>query len=590
MENFVVSARKYRPSIFDEVIGQDSITRTLKNAIRNQQLAHAYLFCGPRGVGKTTCARIFAKTINCFEISGNAEACNSCESCLSFNGSRSYNIHELDAASNNSVDDIRNLIDQVRVPPQVGKYSVYIIDEVHMLSASAFNSFLKTLEEPPAHAIFILATTQKEKIIPTILSRCQIFDFNRIRVPDIMAHLISVAEKEGIEAEPEALNVIARKADGSMRDALSIFDQISSYAGKKINYKMVIENLSVLDYEYHFRLTDAFLRNDLPSALLLFNEIIEHGFDSHHFVVGLAGHFRDLLVCRDPKTIGLLEVADSVARRYIEQTADCTADFLFHALDICNQCDLSYKNSKDQRLHVELALMKLTRLTGITAGTGQQKKLYDGPVRQQEAPTDKVKEGPEKANAETREPHTDKTPPSASAKPPYKPEPGKKEAPAYQSHSLSIKNLINGSVHPGKPEEQLKKENLAEEPSASDTVMDIANLKDAWQRFSESIREEHPRIYSTMKNQTPIVKEGHVVGVTMNNRVQEEEFSRNIKPDLTTFLRKELGNSKISIETYILEEEKDNNNPYTPEEKFEHLSKKNPNLKDLKQEFNLDFE
>lgn len=363
MENFIVSARKYRPDTFQTVVGQASITSTLKNAIKNSQLAHAYLFCGPRGVGKTTCARIFAKTINCQNLTAEVEPCNQCESCEAFNGSRSYNIHELDAASNNSVDDIRNLTDQVRIPPQVGQYSIYIIDEVHMLSQAAFNAFLKTLEEPPKHAIFILATTEKHKIIPTILSRCQIFDFNRIKVSDISGHLEYVSENEGVEIESEALNVIAGKADGAMRDALSIFDQIVSFSGKNITYKHVISNLNVLDYDYYFKLVDLLLKNDIPGIMMLFDEVLGHGFDGHHFVSGLSSHIRDLLVCRDPVTVQLLEVGDEVKGKYKAQAATCDQDFLFGILNISNDCDLHYKASQNKRLLVELNLIKMAQVS-----------------------------------------------------------------------------------------------------------------------------------------------------------------------------------------------------------------------------------
>lgn len=362
MGDFIVSARKYRPDTFQSVVGQESITTTLKNAIRTDHLAQAYLFCGPRGIGKTTCARIFAKTINCFKISADFEACNQCESCKSFNLNRSFNIHELDAASNNSVDDIRNLIDQVRIPPQVGRYSVYIIDEVHMLSQSAFNAFLKTLEEPPKHAIFILATTEKHKILPTILSRCQIYDFNRIKINDITKYLEKIAIAEDIEYEPDALNIIANKADGSLRDALSIFDQIVSFSGTKITYQKVIENLNVLDFEYYFKLTDYFLNSVISEALLVFDEVLSKGFDAHNFINGLSRHFRDLLVCKMKNTIQLLEVGDSFKDKYIEQSSKCDDEFLFSCLEICNSCDLSYKQSKNQRLHVELTLVKLCNL------------------------------------------------------------------------------------------------------------------------------------------------------------------------------------------------------------------------------------
>ncbi|HDR52053.1 MAG TPA: DNA polymerase III subunit gamma/tau, partial [Mariniphaga anaerophila] len=343
MENFIVSARKYRPDSFDTVVAQSSITTTLKNAIKNNQLAHAYLFCGPRGVGKTTCARIFAKTINCSNLSPEVEACNECESCKAFNTSRSFNIHELDAASNNSVDDIRVLIDQVRIPPQVGKYSVYIIDEVHMLSSQAFNAFLKTLEEPPKHAIFILATTEKHKIIPTILSRCQIFDFNRIGISDIAGHLEYVAKNEGVNIEKEALNIIAQKADGAMRDALSIFDQIVSFSGKEITYQDVISNLNVLDYDYYFRLVEHFFKNEVADVLMIFDEILNHGFDGHHFITGLSNHLRNLLVCKDPVTVQLLEVGGEIKERYKVQASVCNSDFLLKALEISNECDMQYK-------------------------------------------------------------------------------------------------------------------------------------------------------------------------------------------------------------------------------------------------------
>jgi len=363
MENFIVSARKYRPDTFQTVVGQASITSTLKNAIKNSQLAHAYLFCGPRGVGKTTCARIFAKTINCQNLTPEIEPCNECESCQAFNGSRSYNIHELDAASNNSVDDIRNLTDQVRIPPQIGHYSIYIIDEVHMLSQAAFNAFLKTLEEPPRHAIFILATTEKHKIIPTILSRCQIFDFNRIKIGDISSHLSHVAKSETVSIEGEALNVIAQKADGAMRDALSIFDQIVSFSGRNITYKDVISNLNVLDYDYYFRMVDMFLTNDISGSLLLFNEILDHGFDGHHFITGLSSHFRDVMVSKDPVTIQLLEVGGEIREKYKVQATLCDSDFLIGALQIANECDLQYKASQNKRLLVELATIKIAQLT-----------------------------------------------------------------------------------------------------------------------------------------------------------------------------------------------------------------------------------
>ena len=398
MENYIVSARKYRPMTFDSVVGQSSLTTTLKNAIRNGKLAHAYLFCGPRGVGKTTCARIFAKTINCLSPREDGEACNECESCKAFNEQRSFNIHELDAASNNSVDDIRQLIEQVRIPPQIGKYKVFIIDEVHMLSTAAFNAFLKTLEEPPHHAIFILATTEKHKLLPTILSRCQIYDFNRMSVDDIVAHLKGVAEKEGISYEAAALNVIAQKADGGMRDALSIFDQVASFCGGNITYKQTTLNLNVLDSDYYFRLTDFFLkcgdgnpqstkvdagivRENITNCLLTFNEVLLKGFDGQHFIMGLASHMRNLLVSQDAQTVALIEASDEVRNRYKEQAQRCTPKFLYNAMRLCNSCDLQYKQSQNKRLLVELTLIEIAQTAEgeDVPGSGRspkQKKLH----------------------------------------------------------------------------------------------------------------------------------------------------------------------------------------------------------------------
>lgn len=363
MENFVVSARKYRPSDFKSVVGQQHITTTLKNAIKNNHLAQAFLFCGPRGVGKTTCARILAKTINCQHRTAEFEACNTCDSCLAFNNNASFNVHELDAASNNSVDDIRNLVEQVRYAPQQGLYKVYIIDEVHMLSNAAFNAFLKTLEEPPKYAIFILATTEKHKVIPTILSRCQIFDFNRIQINDIAEHLRYIAVQEKIEAESEALRLIATKADGALRDALSMFDLIVTYSsGNRLTYLETISNLHILDYDYYFKVVDFLLAGSISNVLLVFDEILKKGFDGHNFIVGLSEHLRDLMVCKDPATVELIQVSESARDRYLTQSQQSNISFLLSALNICNQCDIQYKASKNQRLHVELALMKMAKL------------------------------------------------------------------------------------------------------------------------------------------------------------------------------------------------------------------------------------
>lgn len=362
MDNFVVSARKYRPTTFASVVGQPALVATLKNSIENNRIAHSYLFCGPRGVGKTTCARIFAKTINCQNRTADHEACNECESCRSFNEHRSFNIHELDAASNNSVENIRKLIEEVRVQPQDGKYSVFIVDEVHMLSPSAFNAFLKTLEEPPAYAIFILATTEKHKIIPTILSRCQVYDFKRISISDIVGQLKYIAKSEGITAEDDALNVIAQKADGGMRDALSTFDQVVSFCGKDIKYDDVIKNLNVLDYNYYFRVVDCMLEGKVPEALLIFNDILNKGFDGGNFVSGLALHLRNVMMCKDPGTVSLLEVGETIGQKYKEQAEKCETDLLYAALRVTNECDLRYRVSNNKRLMVEVMLIRLCQL------------------------------------------------------------------------------------------------------------------------------------------------------------------------------------------------------------------------------------
>ncbi len=560
MENFIVSARKYRPQNFDSVIGQTSITNTLKNAVSKNQIAHAYLFCGPRGIGKTTCARIFAKTINCQNPGNNIEACNECESCKSFNESRSYNIHELDAASNNSVDDIRSLIDQVRVPPQVGKYSTYIIDEVHMLSASAFNAFLKTLEEPPAHAIFILATTEKHKILPTILSRCQIFDFNRIKSEDIVAHLAYVAKQENVNIEIESLNIIAQKADGAMRDALSIFDQMVSFAGKEILYKTVLENLNVLDYDYYFRLTKNFIQHDISSSLMIYNEILSKGFDGHNFVNGLSNHFRDLLVCKDKVTLPLLEIGASVRDRYFEQTGNCSIEFLYKALDICSLADINFKSSKNQRLHVELTLVKLCMLTKPANETGEKKKI--------------------EKKYEKEEPLSKSLAIVNNGKTKYKPT------------TPSINGIINGKLSSAtKQQETDQSQSLANKKKQEKQieVFSIEELMENWLRFAEMMRKEKPRMATTLKASNPVIKDDFVIEIEMSNKVQEDDFNLMIKADLANFLRQELKNDNLKIVTFVPETNKEKA-LYTDEDKYKYLSEKNPNINKLKQRLNLDFE
>ena len=579
MENFIVSARKYRPSTFVSVVGQNSITTTLKNAIKNKHLAQAYLFCGPRGVGKTTCARIFAKTINCFNLGDDIEACNECESCISFNNSRSYNIHELDAASNNSVEDIRNLIEQVRIPPQIGKYSIYIIDEVHMLSQAAFNAFLKTLEEPPAHAVFILATTEKHKIIPTILSRCQVFDFNRIQVNDTVEYLEYIAKQENIEYEADAFNVIAQKADGAMRDALSIFDQIVSFSGSKITYQSVIENLNILDYEYFFKLTDAFLGCNTGEALMIFNDILNNGFDGHNFINGLSSHFRDLLVCKDTATIQLLEVGASIGERYKTQSTQCSGEFLFEALNICNTCDVQYKSSQNQRLLVELTLMRLCNICG--------EKKNSKPDVNQNTKIENKQPQQSQNNQTVSETQKSQVKDQTAVKTAIE-----KPKSSFPQTTPSIKDALNGVKRKkdnSEEEKQIQKVEEKTENLKPETSFEYNDLLQKWDDFAESIKETKPRMYSTLKNNLPILKDKYIIEYTLNNTDQQDDFNKMVKADLVGYLCKELNNYKIQIVTNIIEVQ-GVKRPYTAEEKFEHMSKKNPALNKLKQQFNLDFE
>lgn len=578
MENFIVSARKYRPASFDMVIGQDSITNTLKSAIKNNHLAHAYLFCGPRGVGKTTCARIFAKTINCSNLGPNQEACDKCESCLSFNSSRSFNIHELDAASNNKVEDIRSLNDQVRIPPQVGKYSIYIIDEVHMLSSSAFNAFLKTLEEPPSHAIFILATTEKHKIIPTILSRCQIFDFNRIRIEDIVGRLNFVARSENISAEEEALHIIAQKADGAMRDALSIFDQIVSLSGKKITYKDVIENLNVLDYEYYFKCIDAALIGDVSTVLLTFNEVLEKGFDGHNFISGLNSHLRDLLVSKDEATVRLLEATPAVKKRYIQQTSECPVDFLFKALETGNNCDLAYKGSKNQRLHIELSLIKLCRLM-TEDGESIEKKKSDQYLKKQE------EELPPPSKSEIiRE-----SLPSGKSTNNQTGLPGK-HTPVTEkpSKAFSIKEVISDDS----PKLAKKEENSTiEEPEVSlrqKIGFSPEAFEEAWKEFTDQLKGEGTRIVSMFKSIVPELENDQTIKVHLSNAAQKDTFVLHYKPRLMTFLEDRFILKDLDIETTI-DHSESNELLYTDEQKLSYLVTKYPILKEMKKTFNLDI-
>ena len=610
MENYIVSARKYRPTTFESVVGQRALTTTLKNAIATGKLAHAYLFCGPRGVGKTTCARIFAKTINCLTPTEEGEACNECESCTAFNEQRSYNIHELDAASNNSVDDIRQLVEQVRIPPQIGKYKVYIIDEVHMLSASAFNAFLKTLEEPPHHAIFILATTEKHKILPTILSRCQIYDFNRISVEDTVAHLAYVASKEGITAEPEALNVIALKADGGMRDALSIFDQVVSFTGGHITYQGVIENLNVLDYEYYFRLTDYLLENKVSDALLLLNEVLNKGFDGSHFITGLSSHMRDLLVSKDPATLPLLEVGASIRQRYQTQAQKCPLPFLYKAMKLCNDCDLNYRASKNKRLLVELTLIQVAQLTAegddVSGGHGPKPSIK--PLFSQSAAPQ-----PQAGTARPQAPTattTQATPSQPTAKPVTQPSAPKQET-APLPQSTRLKDVLMGQGREEKKIPLMKKSDLgvsikrphtAEEekkqpaaaPAAPQAPMPdedyIFNERDVnyyWQEYAGRMPQEQTAIAKRMQNMHLTLLNDTTCEAVVDNDIIAKEFISLI-PNLQDYLRTRLKNRKVTMTVRVSTPE-EKPRAYGRVEKFQMMAQKNSALLQLKDTFGLEL-
>ena len=576
MENYIVSARKYRPQTFESVVGQQALTQTLQNAIRQNHLAHAYLFCGPRGVGKTTCARIFAKTINCLNPQNGYDACNECESCKAFNEQRSFNIHELDAASNNSVEDIRSLIDQVRIPPQIGKYSVYIIDEVHMLSAGAFNALLKTLEEPPSYAIFILATTEKHKVLPTILSRCQVYDFNRITVPDTIAYLQSVAQKEGITVSEEALNVVAQKADGGMRDALSIFDQLVAFCGTNISYEQTISVLNVLNADYYFSLVDNSLAHNVAASLMLFNDVLNHGFDAGHFVTGFAQHLRDVLVSKDPQTLPLLETGEAMRQRYGEQAQRCHPIWLFQALDILNTCDINYRTARNKRLTVELALVKLCQL-----GVAQTV-----PTASQPSPAPQSNVAPQQAKP------TVAPQPTQAAKPTVTPQPSPAPQPAAPQAAPSIPKMPSISLGLG-----IKKEAPSAAPqttgSQPQTEEDqnrpftVDQLRDAWVGLAATHKEE-PRLKELIENYTPKLVNSVTAEIQMPNPWQMAEM-RKALPGLMSQLRQTLHNNHLQLQL-VQAEFSQEQMAFTAEEKYKLMAEQNPALTQLKERLDLQID
>ena len=571
MENYIVSARKYRPTTFESVVGQQALTQTLRNAIRSNRLAHAYLFCGPRGVGKTTCARIFAKTINCLTPTADHEACNQCESCTAFNEQRSFNIHELDAASNNSVDDIRSLIDQVRIPPQIGKYSVYIIDEVHMLSQGAFNALLKTLEEPPSYAIFILATTEKHKILPTILSRCQVYDFTRITVADTIHHLQYVAKEEGITVGEEALNVVAQKADGGMRDALSIFDQLVAFCGKNISYEQAIEVLNVLNSDYYFRMIDAALQGAVGDALLLLNEVLQKGFDAGHFITGLAQHLRDVLVSKDAATAQLLETSDAIRQHYQQQATRCNARWIFNALDIMNTCDIHFRTAKNKRLTVELALVKLCRLVEVP-----EVQTVVTPVKPvaQSTPQPATKPAPQVAPKSEPQPQVSQ-PQVPKAKPASLPI----SMPSIPS--ISIKQSSSPSAQP------VVNETTSQAKEQRNTPFTVDQLIDAWAGLSNYFPGEE-RLNAMLTTLVPELISPEMCRITVANPWQKQEFGKFGKR-VMDIVRDRLKNDNLRLQVEVGDYTK-TTRAYTSSEKYKVLVEMNPHVAELKSRLNLQLE
>ncbi len=598
MESFVVSARKYRPSTFETVVGQHTLTQTLKNAIKSNHLAHAYLFCGPRGVGKTTCARIFAKTINCQHLTDDFEPCNECESCKAFNEQRSYNIHELDAASNNSVDDIRSLIEQVRIPPQIGKYSVYIVDEVHMLSQGAFNAFLKTLEEPPAHAIFILATTEKHKILPTILSRCQIYDFNRITIPDTVDYLQKIAQKEQINIDVEALNVIAQKSDGGMRDALSIFDQLVNFCGTSISYQDAISTLNVLDYEYYFRLVDCALASDVSGALLLFNEVLAKGFEGQHFVDGLGSHLRDVMVSKDVATIALLEKGENVAKRYAEQAAKTPLPFLYKALQMVGDVSLNYRLSRNKRLAVEILLIKLCQIMGpVEVEPLQQKPIAPISSSPQKSPqkTTGGNEGVDKETATSpQRAQVERSVDSASA-PEKAPEAvsqvkkNVRQAPATSPQTFHRSISINVGNYVGQAETTTTSTHSSVSKEKRHKPFDEEQLRKAWAASIDEVAEADDRLKSIMYRREPVMVAADTAEIVLENNSQESDM-KTIETKLVQFIRDQIENDDFTLRFRIAESQEKAPVAYTSEDKMKLFVQKNSAVSLLKESFKLQLE
>lgn len=607
MENYIVSARKYRPDTFETVVAQKSLTTTLKNAIQTGKLAHAYLFCGPRGVGKTTCARIFAKTINCLNPTANGEPCNECESCRSFNEQRSFSIYELDAASNNSVEDIRSLNEQVRIPPQIGKYKVYIIDEVHMLSQAAFNAFLKTLEEPPAHAIFILATTEKHKIIPTILSRCQIYDFSRIDTSDIIKHLQNIAEKESIRSEYDALRIIAQKSDGCMRDALSLFDQMASFTQGDLSYSKVIESLNVLDHEYYFRLTDYILNANTSQALLLFNEILSKGFEGNIFIEGVATHMRDLLVNGDPATAPLFEGSDDLRKRYVSQAAKCNPKMLFRALKLCNNCELNYRTSRNKRLLVELTLIQLSQLTTSDEGEdgGRSPKILkpifnkveQADAKQQtnntnSAPGTPVAQPVQQASKTIEKPAINAATPTQRIPIQGRPDNLKRNDQTTQGLSgmfrrarttLEGETTTTGANAPTQPRQTVQESTQANNAASITTE----KLIQAWTSFALELPEKERALAERMKLITPEMNDDSSFTIRVDNQMVAqvfEEQTTKIAAGISRFLQNRVLKMKIEINKVTAQR-----HVYDRTKQYEILREKNPIIEKLRKGLNLEL-